>query len=136
MKALLIRFGPSCYDDPMEALTRLRQSGSVEDYKTQFESLSLRLRGLSDNYKLSCFLSGLRDDIRLPVRIFNPTSLISAYSLAKIQEENLSLTKKSINPSLPILPKPPYPELSNHHLRTRKTTKNSPYQYKKLAKHK
>lgn len=44
-KALLIRFGPNAYDNPMEALTRLRQTGPIEDYQTRFETLSNRLRG-------------------------------------------------------------------------------------------
>lgn len=30
VQALLMRFGPSAYDDPMEMLTRLRQTSSVE----------------------------------------------------------------------------------------------------------
>lgn len=95
VKALLIRFGPSSYDDPREQLTRLRQVGSVEEYKTAFETLSNRLRGLSEPYKLSCFFSGLRDDIRLTVRIFNPYNLIQAFGLAKIQEEKSSFHKKT-----------------------------------------
>lgn len=94
VNALLTGFGPNCYDDHMEAFTRLKQIGSAEDYKTQFKNLSNRLRGLSDQYKLSGFLSGLRDEIRLPVRMFHPYNLILAYSLAKIQEEHVTLTKK------------------------------------------
>ncbi|KAF5465151.1 hypothetical protein F2P56_015182 [Juglans regia] len=94
VKIMLIRFGPSSYDGPMEQLTRLRQVGTVEEYKAHFEALSNRLRGLSNQYKLSCFLSGLKDEIRLIVRMFNPNNLIFAYGLAKIQEENISLHKK------------------------------------------
>ncbi|KAF5447657.1 hypothetical protein F2P56_033191, partial [Juglans regia] len=93
-KALLTRFGPSSYDDPMEALTRLKQMGTVEEYKASFKGLSNRLRGLSEGYKLSCFLSGLKDEIRLQVRMFNPKDLLSAYSLAKLQEESVSVYKK------------------------------------------
>jgi hypothetical protein len=70
-KALLLRFGPA-YDDPMEALTRLRQTSTVTLYKTQFEVLSNRLKGLSEKYKLSCFMSGLKDEIRFPLRLLNP----------------------------------------------------------------
>lgn len=84
VRALLVRFGPNVYDDRIESLTRLRQSGTVKEYKARFESLSNRLRGLSEPYKLNCFLSGLRDDIRLPVRIFSPPTLIATYNLAKI----------------------------------------------------
>lgn len=73
VKALLLRFGSSCYDDPMKALT-----------KAKFEVLSNRLRGLLENYKLSYFLSGLKDEIRLPTRNFSPMNLLSTYDLAKI----------------------------------------------------
>lgn len=96
VRALLVRFGPSRYDDPMEQLTRLRQMGTVEEYKDSFEFLSNRLRGLSEVYKLSCFLSGLRDDIRLPIRMFTPSNLMTAYSIAKRQEEKPKLAQKTI----------------------------------------
>ena len=49
--------------------------------------LSNRIKGLSATHKLSCFLSGLRDEIRLPVRMLSPKSLNEAFGLAKIQEE-------------------------------------------------
>jgi hypothetical protein len=41
-KACLVRFGPTTYDDPMESLTRLRQTHYVAAYKAQFEALSNR----------------------------------------------------------------------------------------------
>jgi hypothetical protein len=64
------------YGDPMEMLTRLRQTTTVAAYKAQFEGLSNRLRGLSEQHKLSFFLSGLKDEIRLPIRMLNPFNLI------------------------------------------------------------
>lgn len=67
VKAFLTRFGSSSYDDLMEALTRLRQTGYVEEYKVEFEALSNRLKKFSEPHKLSYILSGLRDKIRLPV---------------------------------------------------------------------
>lgn len=59
ISALQTRFGLSPYEDPMEALIRLKQTSTMEDYKSQFEALSNHLRGLAESYKLSCFLSGL-----------------------------------------------------------------------------
>ena len=47
VQALLIRFGSIAYDDPMEALTRLRQTSTVALYKGEFEILSNRIKGLS-----------------------------------------------------------------------------------------
>ena len=70
--ALLIRFGSTTYEDPMESLTRLRQTSNVVVYKGQFKALSNRIKGLSDSHKLSCFFSGLKDEVRLPVKMLHP----------------------------------------------------------------
>ncbi|KAL4622255.1 hypothetical protein ACB092_06G284100 [Castanea dentata] len=92
--ALHVRFGSTAYDDPMEVLTRLRQSFTVALYKAEFEAVSNRIEGLSPLHKLSCFLSGLKDEIRLPVRMLNPSTLNEAFGLAKIQEEYVFSCKK------------------------------------------
>jgi len=93
LQALLTRFGP-VYDDPMESLMKLRQTATITEYTTQFESLSNRLRGVSDKNRLSCFLSGLKDDIRLPLRMLNPVTLAAAFGLAKLQEEYLLSSRR------------------------------------------
>lgn len=80
----LHRFGSFAYDDPMESLTRPQQVGSVAMYKGQFESLSNRIKELSEKHKLSCFLNGLNDEIRLLDRMLNPQNLSVAFGLAKI----------------------------------------------------
>ena len=67
-----MRFGSSSCDDPMENLTKLKQVRSIFAYKGQFEALSNRIKELSEKHRLSCFLSGLRDEIRLPIRMLNP----------------------------------------------------------------
>ncbi|XP_041011286.1 uncharacterized protein LOC121255061 [Juglans microcarpa x Juglans regia] len=94
-QAVQVRFGSSAYDDPMEALTRLKQVHSVTTYKAEFELLSNRIKGVSEKNKLSCFLSGLKDEVRLPVRMLNPTTLNDAIGLAKIQEEYVWATRRS-----------------------------------------
>jgi hypothetical protein len=76
----------------MKSLTRQRQTSTVAAYK----ALSNRLRGLSERHKLSYFLSGLKDEIRLHVRMLNPHSLNAAFNLAKIQEEYILSGKKAI----------------------------------------
>ena len=50
--------------------------------------------GLSKSHKFSCFLSGLKEDIRLPVRMLVPKSLNEAFGLAKIQEQYLISSRK------------------------------------------
>jgi hypothetical protein len=53
---------------------------------------------LPEHHKLSCFLGGLKPEIRFLVRMFNPKTLVEAYSLAKIQEENVLNNTKGIRP--------------------------------------
>jgi hypothetical protein len=38
---------------------------------------------VSDDYFLGCFISGLKEHIKLPLRSHNPTSLVQAYALAR-----------------------------------------------------
>jgi hypothetical protein len=89
----LCRFGKGSYNDPMETLSKLKQTGSLVEYKTQFEVLASRVLRLIDSHKLSMFLGGLRDDIRGPVIMFNPKTLNAAYALARMQEECIVINK-------------------------------------------
>ena len=82
----------------MEALSKLRQVNSVAQYKGQFEALSDHIKELPEKCKLSCFLSGLKEEIRLPAKIFSPQNLSAAFGLAKIQEEYLSANKRGTKP--------------------------------------
>ena len=85
----------------MESFTRLRQTINVVVYKGQFEALSNRIKGwLSDSHKLSCFLSGLKDEVRLPVKMLHPKNLNEAFGLAKIQKEYLNSNRRSQRPSI------------------------------------
>ncbi|KAF5477262.1 hypothetical protein F2P56_003913 [Juglans regia] len=99
-QALQQRFGPRAYDDPMEALTRLKQTSTVAVYKGQFEALSNRLKGLSETHKLSCFLSGLKDEIRLPLRLLNPVSLNASPSSSLIESLDSGSTHNFLDPSI------------------------------------
>ncbi|CAI9263886.1 unnamed protein product [Lactuca saligna] len=54
-----IRFGPPMSMDPLGELTRLRQSGSVEDYCENFESLLGRTTGVTPDQNIWHFLCGL-----------------------------------------------------------------------------
>ena len=50
-------------------------------------------------HKLSCFMSGLKDEVRLAIKMQGPRTLGEAYALAKIQEQYLTNVKRSIRPS-------------------------------------
>ena len=82
-RAALLRFGPIDCDDPAEALTRLRQTTTVAAYQDLFEKLSHQIDGLSEGFLIGNFIAGLKDDIRLDVKIKHPKTLAEAIGVAR-----------------------------------------------------
>lgn len=80
------RFGTSMYEDAMEELCRLRQTGSVQDYRNKFERLLGPAGILTDKQEVSLFISGLKEALRANVKAHSPVSLSAAISLARIFE--------------------------------------------------
>jgi hypothetical protein len=89
LQALELRFAPTAYDDPRGRLFKLHQTSTVAVYLSEFEALANRIVGLSPPDLLSCFISGLRIDIRREVLAQQPASLTQAAGLARLQEEKL-----------------------------------------------
>lgn len=75
LQALETRFAPTAYDDPRGKLFKLLQTTSVAAYLSEFESLANRIVGLSTPDLLSCFISGLKPEIRREVLSQQPTTL-------------------------------------------------------------
>ncbi|KAK9189481.1 hypothetical protein WN943_018078 [Citrus x changshan-huyou] len=93
-KAMLQRFGPTDYEDPSKALTRLKQTLTLEAYQETFEKLSHCIDGLPENFLVGCFIAGPKDDIRLDVKIKQPRTLTDAIGVARLVEERNNLQKK------------------------------------------
>jgi len=55
-------------------LTKLKQSGTVEDFIASFEHLAFRTEGMSDSFFQEFFISGLKDEIRAHVLMAWPQS--------------------------------------------------------------
>jgi hypothetical protein len=87
VSALKAQFAPLIFDDPVGTFTKLKQTSTVEDFQTQFEIMSNGIQGLSDEFKVSTFLSSLREEIRIIVTMLKPKDLTMAFRLAKLQEE-------------------------------------------------
>ena len=114
-KILIERFGEVC-EDPMAELMRLWQKGTVTDYHTEFDAIVSRI-DLSEANQLSCFLGGLQMEIQMMVRMFQPTFVMKAFSLAKMYENAnaTSMEAKPLSKTLkpnpvtkpPLLPNPP-----------------------------
>lgn len=86
---LTTRFGPNVFEDAIGELTKLPQVSTVKIYQERFEELANRTSGLTQEFFVSCFLSGLREDIRAGVQMFRPTNISQAIGLARLQEESI-----------------------------------------------
>ncbi|PKA53356.1 RNA-directed DNA polymerase like [Apostasia shenzhenica] len=107
-EAMLERFGP-LYDDPMSEIMKLRQEGDVQEYQETFDILHLRAK-LSQEQAISCFLTGLKEEIQHAIRILKPQNLREAYHLAKVQEASMNALSKRLKvPSkgIPAMQLPP-----------------------------
>lgn len=82
---LISQFGEQVYSDPATEIKKLRQVGTLQQYLEEFDVLFSK-SGLNEAQAVSHFLGGLREEIELSVRLFNPTKLQSAYALTKVQE--------------------------------------------------
>lgn len=94
-KAVIRRFGPTDYENPSEALARLKQTTTVAAYQEAFEKLSDQVDDLPENFLIGSFIAGLSDEIRLDVKIKQPKSLIDAIGVARLVEEKNMLHQKS-----------------------------------------
>ncbi|KAL5763876.1 hypothetical protein ACOSQ2_016470 [Xanthoceras sorbifolium] len=93
-KAVHLRFGPTDYEDPSEALTRPKQTTIVEAYKKAFEKLSHRVDNLPESFLVGCFIARLCDEIRLDVKVKQYQTLTDAIGVSRLIEERNSLLKK------------------------------------------
>ena len=80
----------------MAELMRLWQKGTVTDYHTEFDAIVSRI-DLYEAHQLSCFLGGLQLEIQMMVRVFQPTSVMKVFSLAKMYE-NANATSMEVKP--------------------------------------
>ena len=62
ISVLNIRFGSELHYDPTVELKNLKQQGSVKTCLDKFDEL-LNREFLLEEYTMSCFLSGLKDEI-------------------------------------------------------------------------
>lgn len=73
--------------DYQASFTKMSQTRSVEQYMEQFTRLSRGASCFSQELLLSCFVGGLKDDIRIDVKSQKPRTLYEACELVKFFEE-------------------------------------------------
>ena len=99
--ALQKRFGTNLYDNPREALKELKQQGTVAEYQSQFEALSTKVTGLSEQWLISFFVAGLDDYLKCQLRLAKPTSYPEVVALAHLHEQNYQALKNSLKQPQP-----------------------------------
>ena len=68
----------------------------MKAYQEQFEILENKTQNLPETFFISCFISGLKDEIQPGVLMFKPTSITQAIGLAKLLETSIeAITKKT-----------------------------------------
>ncbi|GAV63614.1 gag-asp_proteas domain-containing protein [Cephalotus follicularis] len=129
VNAISCRFGDLAYEDPLVDLKNLSQTSYVVDYMDAFDTF-LNKTELSNENAISLFLGGLRPEIQLPLRLFNPQTLQIAYSMAKLQESictNATTTNRMASkPSWTSPQKPTYSPPFKSIINTAYSTPNNP----------
>ncbi|GJZ88094.1 transposon ty3-G gag-pol polyprotein [Tanacetum coccineum] len=109
-KALLGRFRPTDYEDPAEALSRLKQVTTMALYQEAFEKISHQVDGLPEVFLVGCFIGGLKEEIRLEVKLKKPRSLTDAIGMALLVEEKINVQRRvSVSQRSLSLPAPSRP---------------------------
>lgn len=69
MNELSRRFGPTEYIDYEEALTKIKQTGSLLDYQREFEKLSTYVHGWPEKTLIGFFVGGLKPELVAEVKL-------------------------------------------------------------------
>ncbi|GJV76159.1 class II heat shock protein [Tanacetum coccineum] len=88
------RFGPSKYEDPKGALSKLLQLGTVEDYQWVFEKLMNKVTDIPDSLLISFYISGFKLNLQHELLLSRPTTLGDVFSLACIIEARFKAIAK------------------------------------------
>lgn len=101
-RALQEEFGPDEFEVQMHQLLQLHQTGTVAEYRLQFETYMYHLLALdpslSIKFFVTQFLLGLKPEIRAVVRAQMPTSITRATVIARIQEEEIEANRPRLRP--------------------------------------
>ncbi|GJW74760.1 ty3-gypsy retrotransposon protein [Tanacetum coccineum] len=83
------RFGPSKYEDPQGALSKLLQTGTVSEYQEEFEKLMNRVIDISKTLLISFYISELKLPLQRELLVSKPMTLGGVFSLARVTKTQL-----------------------------------------------
>ncbi|KAK3025591.1 hypothetical protein RJ639_042630 [Escallonia herrerae] len=111
---LHVGYGPTQFQDFFGNLTKLQQFGTVKEYQTQFERLLIRAGKLSQEQQVGCFISGLKENLKVDVQACRRTSLSSAIGLARLYEaRNRNTRRNTVMETKKVVSSPSGPNRSN-----------------------
>jgi hypothetical protein len=113
-----------CFDtdtNHLGRLTKLKQSGTVEDFIAAFEHLDFRTEGMTDAFFRECFISGLKEEIQAHVLMAQPTTWVEATKKSKEAQQIVSSQNRK--PSFIPRPKPVNPTTPSAPLKIQKLTR-------------
>ena len=87
---LWARFGPTDCEDFNEALSRVEQTGFLQEYQKEFERLGNLVHGWSQKALVGTFMGGLKSEIVEDIRMFRPRTLNEAISLARMKDDQIT----------------------------------------------
>lgn len=104
------KFGGDDYRNAINGLLTLRQTGSVEEYTTEFQAIQydIAMHGgqLDYLFMASTYVNGLKEKIKAMVEPQVPTTVDKAITVAKIQQKIMERSKSKFQKTPPA-PKPP-----------------------------
>ncbi|CAL9217878.1 unnamed protein product [Arabidopsis halleri] len=94
---LWVRFGPTDGDDFDEALSKIQQTGTLNDYQREFERLQKKVEGWTQKALIGTYVGGLNPTIADSVRMFRPKTLKEVLNLARLKDEQMQRQKKKFS---------------------------------------
>ncbi|CAH9079725.1 unnamed protein product [Cuscuta europaea] len=89
------RFLSPSHDDIVVKFTQLVQRSDVSSYVENFEEIKSLVRAkhpaITEDFYISCFLKGLKEELRAPLQLFKPETLTMAINQAKLLENTLEI---------------------------------------------
>jgi hypothetical protein len=99
------RFGPPIRGNALGELIQLRRETTVTDYQTRFLTLVNGCKGLTEPHQIKIFTAGLRNPLKIDIKLEQPTTLEEAMALARAYEHRLA---RSAEPPTRLASRPTY----------------------------
>lgn len=71
------------------------QAGEFSEYQSEFMKLSHHVDGLSEEFLVICFISGLKKELRYELLMKAPPTVAVAIRLAKLEEKKLAAVRRN-----------------------------------------